>query len=170
MRKRYATSRLLAALLILPLLAACAGYAPLYAVSAEGEAGISAELAQIAVMRIAERDGQILRNHLVDRLNAGGTPQNPTYLLETRLSERDIAMALDPQNDRARAEFELTARYRLIEAATGEVLTQGTAQSFTSYYLVEPQFGALRSRDDARQRGLKDLSDRITRDLALHFR
>ena len=65
-------------------LAAC-GFQPMY--GSRGAPGTQMQMASIEVGIIKDRQGQLLRNLLLDRINPGGTPQSPNYTLTVQMSD-----------------------------------------------------------------------------------
>ena len=74
-------------------LAAC-GFSPIYGAHGNN-APVAAQLNQIAIASIAERQGQMLRNDLIDLMYVKGRPANPQYRLEVSLhsTEEEIGRA-----------------------------------------------------------------------------
>ena len=144
------------------------GFRPVYG-SASATTSAAARLAQVHVETIPERNGQILRNALIERMNVNGLPPRPAYRLVIGLKEDELDLGIRRDATVTRGQIKMTATYQLLEVATGAVADQGTARSVSSYNVVESDFGTFVSRADAQARALQDLSEDITLRLALRL-
>jgi LPS-assembly lipoprotein len=98
----------------LPALAGC-GFSPLYGRGEDG--AVTAELAKIRVLPIANRSGQVLRNHLLDGLTPMGEPQKPEYTLQVALAEPNMQeLGISRSESVVRYGFSAVARFRLLDA------------------------------------------------------
>src|SRR3990170_4951749 len=109
------------ALVALLIVSAC-GFRPLYG-GGEGAGAVRTELAAIRIRPIADRTGQLLYNELRDRLNPGGQPADPRYVLTVELQGASEAVALRGDETPTRTNLTLTASYTLTDAATDAVVT-----------------------------------------------
>ena len=153
------------ALVGLLLVSAC-GFHPLYG-GGEGAGAVRAELAAIRIRLIADRTGQLLYDELRDRLNPGGQPADPRYVLAVELQGASEAVALRGDETPTRTNLTLTASYTLTDAATDAVVTRGRSRSTISYDILRSEFATLASASDARARGVGDLADDIRTRLAV---
>ena len=148
-------------------LAAC-GYEPLY--GDKGGVETSAELATIRVDPIKDRVGQLLRNQLLDTLNPMGEPSKPAYRLLVEVTETKQELAVRKSELATRSNMLFTANYRLTRfGSEGAVLSRSSSVS-ASYNLLNNDFANLSSEADARERGVRELSQDIARQLSLFFR
>jgi len=150
-------------------LSAC-GFTPLYGKAANDPA-IAAELNRVHIDNIPDREGQYLRNALIDRFYSDGRPDNSIYRLNIApvlesLTDLDITKS----SDATRAQLRLTSRMVLFERATGKVLLERNLNSITSYNILQSQFTTRVSEDNARLNALDDLARQIEQQLALYFR
>lgn len=168
--KRLPIRRLLF-LSMLSLVTAC-GFQPLYGERSDGQAGVESQLAQVLILPISERAGQQLHNLLRDRFNPAGQPAASQYELKVEVREtiRKLGVRLDATATRAN----LTLRAVFILRARGDkrILFQGNSSSTNSYDIfdLEIQFSTVASEEDARHRGLRELSDSIKTRVALFLR
>jgi len=152
-----------------PALSGC-GFTPVY-----GDRGVSASpaaaarLDSVAIEPIGERNGQMLRNLLIDRMYADGRPADPAYRLVIRLAatEEDLGIRRDATATRARVR--LVADYELVDTASNEVVYRTFSRAVVSYNLLEAQYATLVAEQDAYERGLIELADDIRTRLALFF-
>ncbi len=154
-----------AALLALP---GC-GFQPLYARSETTGASTVDRLASVRVDPLSGRVGQLLHNFLRDRLNPQGQPAKPAYFLEVSLSESTEELAIRRDETATRVNLKLFATYVLKQAGEQSELFRGRSQTINSYNILQSQFATQVSEDDARKRGLRELSEDIKAQLAVFF-
>lgn len=150
--------------------AAC-GFRPLYGDnSAAGKPSVQADLGQVAITPIRSRTGQILRNHLIDRMNPSGQPGSAgAYTLIIRLGVRKQELGIRRDETATRANLIMTVNYVLVEQASGAVIHRGISRAVTSYNILDDEFATLIAEKDARARGAEELADDITTQMALYF-
>lgn len=159
-------SRLVVALLAAALLHGC-GFRPLYG---KDSADVTRSLAQVRVELIPDRNGQRLRNLLLDRINPAGEPARPAYALSVRISLSRTDLGIERDETATRAVMVLNAEYSLRDTANGKTLIEGTAQSTNSFNIVASDFATLSGETDAVERASREISDDIKTRLALYFR
>ncbi len=160
--------RLLVAAGTAAALAGC-GFQPLYGEVSEGGRVVADDLAAVRVAVVADRPGQQLRNLLLERLNPGGRPAEPTHRLTVDLDESEGSLATVDDGTVTRARLVVTAKARLIELASSEVVLERRHRATASYNIQDDLFGSEVSVDSARERSLRDISEQIRRELALYF-
>lgn len=92
------------ACLILGLSLSACGFQPLYGDRASGVSMETAvEISKIKIQIIPDRQGQILRNLLLERINPRGQPQNPEYQLSAQISSsvEGLGVGIDEEFQRA---------------------------------------------------------------------
>jgi len=141
------------------------GFKPIY--GSGGDSNIGAELSTVQVAFIKDRIGQQLRNHLLDRINPGGTPSSPNYRLSVQLSESKQELAVKKSEISTRANLTFSARFQLrgLKDRAGTSLT-GVSKIVTSYNILSSDFGTLAAEQDARRRAVRELSADITNRIA----
>jgi LPS-assembly lipoprotein len=151
-------------------LAAC-GFHPLYGTSkGVGTGEQEAELATIRVNTIADRQGQKLRNFLIDDLQGEGVPPPPEHELVVTYTEAQADLGLNNDATTTRGQLTIGVTYKLQDIHTGKVESTNTAQQITGYNIQTSEFATILSRDDAEDRALKSIADNMTLRLALYFR
>jgi LPS-assembly lipoprotein len=154
-------------LLALCLTLAGCGYQPLYG---ERPTGVSTDdLALVYVAGIPDRPGQQLRNNLVQRLNPSGQPSQPIYTLNVSLSVASTGVSLSRDNTTSRTSITTTAKYTLIDSATGKSVFTGTSRATDAYDVLISDYATLVSRDDAVNRALREVSDDMRTRIAVYF-
>lgn len=156
------------ALLAAPLALSGCGLHPLYGEQSAGRA-VGGELQQVAIDLIPERNGQVLRNLLMDKFYLEGRPAKPDYRLAIQLTSIEENLGIRPDATATRSRVRLNADVQLLSATTGEVLYHTSARSIVSYDILQAQYATLVGQQDAFQRGLTQLSEDIRTRLAIHF-
>jgi LPS-assembly lipoprotein len=168
-RRRAALAAALGGVLLLA--GGCAGYRPLYALDAEPVAGegsvdVAEALSRIEVGRIAEREGQILRELLIERLDASGRDGTWPLNVVLRISRQDLGIQRDASATRANLRASATIT---LTDPEGTVRLSRSLDVVTGFSILDDQFATLVAERDARDRALDALADRIRTQLALHF-
>ncbi len=153
-------------LAVIPLLflSAC-GFQPLYEAGGSSTA-MQAHLASVEVGPIADRLGQVMRNRLVSRLNAGARAE---YRLDVVLEQTSETYGIRPDTAATQEQLTLVANMRLVSLSDGEPVLEQSFRARTSFDLVLSDFATVSQREDSAQRLALDLAERIHRRVALHF-
>ena len=166
---------MLAMVSLVVLLGGC-GFRPMYGerpaatASAPASTPVAAELQSIAVERIPDRQGQILRNELTSLLNpSAAAVQDKRYTLRVNTKERVDTFAVERSGFATAANVELTATYTLVEDATGKAVFGGSSRGFTNYSILENDYSTYVAAGDARNRAVTQVAYDIRNRLALHF-
>ena len=132
------------------LLAGC-GFRPLYGRN-DGPSG-APSLVEVDIDLIKDREGQILRNFLIDRFQPNGAGR---YRLETALiiSEQDLGVAEDATTTRSRVL--VTANFKL---RYGDRTYRFSSRGAGSFSTVQSDYGTLVARQDATERSLRSIAD-----------
>jgi hypothetical protein len=154
------------------LLVGC-GFEPLYH-SSSGRISTCEQLAQVKIARIKDREGQVLRNRLVDIINIHGEPACPCALLEIDLGESEAYRSLRKDGTASRYQITITATMRLKDCETGELLYQDTARAITSYYVGDissvSAYSTTIAKRDATNKTLKVLAEEIELMIASYYK
>ncbi|MQP66710.1 hypothetical protein GE253_15345 [Niveispirillum sp. SYP-B3756] len=162
------SKRLIAAALIALLPLAGCGFQPVYGTRAGGvTAGMA--LANVQIDPIPDRNGQVLRNNLIDRFYTDGRPADARYRLAVALSAAEEQLGIQKDATATRARLRLQANYELIDNHSGQVVYRTFSRSVISFNLLDSQFAVLASRQGAYDRGLTELADDIRTRLSLYF-
>lgn len=168
LRRGFRGASLATALSVAGLALSGCGLHPLYGNQGSSRA-VGAELQQVAIDLIPERNGQVLRNLLMDKFYFDGRPAKPDYRLAIQLSSTEENLGIRPDATATRSRVRINADVQLLSAQTGEVLFRTNARSIISYDILQAQYATLVGQQDAFQRGLTQLSDDIRTRLAIHF-
>lgn len=159
----------LVSLALVALVAGC-GFRPLHE---RGTAGGPAVLAAVEIENIADRQGQKLRNFLLDRLNPRGAPRRPLYVLTIGLSESKGGLGVRKDAFATRAFLTVTATFSLALARAGPEdggRFGGSTSSTNFYNIVQSEFATLAAEEDARDRALLAIADEIRLRIAAGLR
>ncbi len=148
------------------MLGAC-GFHPMYGKANHG--AVVPEIAAVGIGIIPDRSGQQLRNMLLDRLTPAGAPAEPRYTLDIALSEARQELGIREDETATRANLIVNARYTLTHVPTRTVLIEGRTRSINSFDIVTSEFATLIAERDARERGLRVISNAIAARLAAYF-
>ena len=156
---------LLAALPLLAALGGC-GFRPIYAESAPGAAADSAagDLAATRVALIADREGQLLRRALVQRLGSDrGAPAR--YSLVVTLEIRRNQAAIRQDQTEARNRISATATYELtaLDRPGSEPIARGRVLAVDAFNVGRNQFFAAQLSGEA---AIERLAERLASDIA----
>jgi LPS-assembly lipoprotein len=150
------------------LLPAC-GFQPMYGKKADGQSLASLHQT-IRIENIPDRDGQYLRNMLLDRLNDDGRPADARYVLEVAPLKTDITNQLVTKDATyTRALMKISTTVRLVDTVYGKTVMERKMLSSGSYNLLDNQFATVVSRDSMTDNLLREMSDNIVTAVNLHF-
>lgn len=122
----------------------------------------------IAVQPIAERNGQQLRNILLDR-GFGDTPvAGGLTLLVAPLAISETDLGLAPDNTATRRLFSISSG--IILKRGNEVLLNRGISATSTYTVLISQYGTLVSRQDAEKQTLTDLARQIEMHTTLYLK
>lgn len=156
-------------LLSATLSVASCGYRPLYGELDDKGTSVVNDMAAVQIRPIRNRNGQILHNELLDRLNPQGAPANADYLLEATLREQRIWTAIRKDDTATRANLQMNCDYNLRDAKTGEVILRSRSFAAISFNVQSSEYATIMSENDARRRGAVLIADDIKLRLAAHF-
>lgn len=164
--------------LLLAPLAGC-GFQPLYGPDGQrrspalnAEPSLVNELAAVRVARIPDRNGQLLRRHLQNRLEdlRPGTTQR--YELLAGLAARTEVLGFRRDGSISRVRATATVDWVLTDGATPpNVIERGQVRTIDAYNIVDLQFFAAdTARDSMDQRIITELGDQTVLAVAAALR
>jgi LPS-assembly lipoprotein len=141
-------------LLCLPLALAACGFTPVY-----GTGGTGSRLQNnVEVAEPETRDAYLLTRRIEERL---GRASVAAYKLTLTVDTDEEDIAVDQAGDITRFNLLGSADYALIDQATGQVVTSGSVDNFTSYSATGTTVATLAAQRDAQQRLMTLLGDMI---------
>ena len=131
--------------------------------------GVRSELEAISITGLDGRLGQLVRNALLGDLNPTGVEVPSRYILDVDLQRSAESLGIQLDNVITRFNLELTARFQLLDAASGEVLYRSRVQRIASYNVSAAPYATLAAEVDAERRLAREVGDNIGTQLAVHF-
>mgnify|MGYP003312944981 CR=1 FL=1 len=124
-------------------------------------------MASIEVGIIKDRQGQQLRNFLLDRINPGGTPPSPNYTLTVVLTSEKEHLAFRKSQISTRATLNFVAVFNLKgkNQYLGKTFS-GTSKITVSYNILSSHFATLTAEENVRTRAIRELSNDISNRIA----
>ncbi len=158
------------ALFCLFALTAC-GFTPLYGQnSAADNTTIKSNLNNIEIAIIPNREGQFLRNALIDNFYINGYPTNPQYKLSlSPIVEGVVDFDITINSEATRRQLRLTTKMVFSDMATNDILLTRTLNAVTSYNVLESEYSTVVTEQSAREAALNDLARQIEQQLSLYL-
>ncbi len=125
-------------------------------------------LKTVEIAQIPDRQGQKLRNFLVDHMHGSGTAGS-RWRLTVSLTATTASQGIRKDDTATRAQLRMIAAYQLTDNTTGVIVDSGTSRSLVNYNILESQYGTLVNDRDAEDRALRDVGQDIVNRLALYF-
>ena len=155
-------------------LASC-GFEPLYGPhSSIGAPEVENHLAQISIAQLPERTGQILRNHLLDKLNPSGEPAHPEAFLSIDLTLEKQATSLRKDGTIQRFNMIATATITLRDQDNKKILYNDIVRRTASYSIgdatAEFGYASTISESDAKKRTLLLVAEDLHLMLATYYK
>ena len=149
-------------------LQAC-GFKPLY--TTQDGVSISPSFGEIKILSIPNKDGQFLRNLLIDRIYTEGRPANTRYSLKIKsVKETTSRLGIRKDASATRAQLRLTAGMILIDhQSNNETVLKRDIKSVVSFNILDNQYATLITEQDARERALNEISNDVIMQLSLFF-
>ncbi len=146
-------------------ISAC-GFTPVY--SKYESNSTSKTLSNIDIAIIPDREGQFLRNILIDSFYDQGYPVNAKYKLHVnpiQESIRDLDVTIT--SDTTRGQLTLKSSYTLTNIQTNEVPLTRNIKAITSYNVLGSEFATRITEKNARENAIIDLARQIERAISL---
>lgn len=146
-------------------LAGC-GFRPLY--GERSAASVTApELAAIQIDIIPNREGQLVRNSLLDKMRPRGAAPKDLYRLSVSIGVARESLGIRTDETATRGSLTMNASYTLVNLANGEQMMSGTSRAVSSYNILDSDFATVISENDAIRRTAVDLSEEIKTRVAI---
>ncbi|HEY1722616.1 MAG TPA: LPS assembly lipoprotein LptE [Magnetospirillaceae bacterium] len=128
---------------------------------------VQSEMATIYVQPLPDREGQLVRNAILQRLNPNGQPAHARYRLDVKLevSEAQVALAKDETATRDSVNYVVT--FTLYEGDTG--LTNGTFSRDFSFDYLNQQYSNVVARSDVQRRAAEEIAIEMRNRMATYF-
>ncbi|MEO0394236.1 MAG: LPS assembly lipoprotein LptE [Pseudomonadota bacterium] len=159
----------LTALFAVSLMVTACGFQPVYGDLNNRGVTTQQQFAQVRIPPIAQREGQILRNHLIDQIYVDGVPREPSYDLRVGLRYAQGAIDIDRDDSVTRTQLTVTAQAVLVDRATNQNLWQGDSRAITTFNVLDSPFATVVSERTAREQALKQIADDLVVRLGAFF-
>ncbi len=164
--------RILALCLFISVTLSGCGFSPLY--SSSDYRPVTNKFKDIEISNIPNRNGQFLRNLLLDNLYSSSKISNtPKYRLDIKsLKESVVNLGIQKDATATRAQMRIQLVMMLVDIKTNEpyIIFQRKLHSVNSFNILDSQYATGVSKQNVRDQSLKDLSDQIVRELSLYFK
>lgn len=135
-----------------------------------GTTHIGHYLENVEIEIIPNFEGQVVRNHLIDRFYKNGYPSMAEYRLVTApIKETDSEIGIDKDDNASRAQLRQETSFRLIRIADNKTVLERKVRATTGYNILAGQFTTYITEADARKQALRTLADDIATQLELYF-
>ncbi|MDD3182932.1 MAG: LPS assembly lipoprotein LptE [Alphaproteobacteria bacterium] len=148
-------------------LSAC-GFSPIYGTHGGNSESVAKALGAVTIENIPDRNGQLLRNKLIDRMYSQGRPQTPTAKLSVAITSAEYAMGVQKDATTTRSQLSMTANFALTNM-DGKEIHRGKAHAVASYSKLDAQYGTLASQRNAYERALNEIGEQIVNNLSLYY-
>lgn len=146
------------------ILSGC-GFRPLYAPPQEDQSGKSVYafdlLKQIAIDNIPDREGQYLRNQLIQLMQPSGRGAETKYVLKVILRETKRDLAVKRSAIATRANLQIAGEFLLSPVDSAGTIESGTVFTSSGYNINQSEFQTLMAEKGARERALDDLAQQM---------
>jgi LPS-assembly lipoprotein len=143
------------------------GLQPMYAGGSNG--AVARALSGVSVAPIPGQAGWLVRNALVDRLDAGDGGA-ARYRLDVSLDDNLEGLGLLGDDTIARERRTLRARYQLVDLGSGAVVLDATAGSDAGIDVVSSEYATIAAEQTALENLAQGVAERIVTRLALALR
>lgn len=124
---------------------------------------------EIKIAGIPNREGQMLRNHLIDRLYLNGEPQAPRYTLSfTEVTEARSDLDITKSSEATRSQLTLKTTMMLTDDKGQQVLVRDL-KTVTSFNVLGSEFATRITEKSARESALEDIARQAELGLNLYF-
>ena len=129
----------------------------------------SAGLAAISMNIVPDREGQILRNELIDQMHAHGatTPKYNLSFADLIVNVRELDLTKNAEA--TRSQIIVTTNIYLTDLDTGALLLSRPVKSISSYNVLPSKFATRVTEENARETALRDAARQIVQQLSLFF-
>ena len=149
------------------------GFTPMYGTAFQDGAAIDvrSELAHVEISNIKDREGQYLRNALIDRFYTDGRPTQINYvLLISDIEESRTNLDITKSSDATRAQLRVTTSIKLQDVNSGEFVLERSVRGITSFNVLTSEFATRVSEQAARENALNDIAAQIELQIGLYLK
>ncbi|MGH1374933.1 MAG: LPS assembly lipoprotein LptE [Alphaproteobacteria bacterium] len=155
------------------VLASC-GFQPMYGGYSDAsgqEQYVRSQLTQIHIENIPDREGQFLRNALIDRFYRDARASDPLYRLKiSSITESIVDLDITKESDTTRSQLRVTTSMNLIDTQTGESVLGRKLSAISSFNVLGSEFATRVSEKNTRENALNELARQIELQIGLYLR
>ena len=147
------------------------GFHPLYgqhSTAAGADDSVAAQMADIRITPILDRNGQILRNALVERLTPQGEPATPKYALVVKVVETMSGLGQQKDSYASLGEMHESVQFTL-KRVDGPVAFVGAINTVVSVNYLGPRYGSVAVERDAEERSMTEVAEEIRDQIASYL-
>lgn len=147
------------------------GFQPLYGETERNGRVVRTEqlLSAVEIERISNRQGQILHNFLLDRLNPRGEPRSPTYRLTSDISVSTKSLGIQSDATTTRAKLTVTGKFNLQNIKSKKAVSFSIRRS-AGYSKTETNYATQVAEDDALERSLRAIANDVRLQVGAHLK
>jgi len=158
-------------ILMIPFFLTSCGFEPMYGTHSATAEAVDVALPNIEIANIPDRDGQYLRNLLMDRLYTSGRPADAAYTLTfSKLAKNIVNIGIQKDATATRAQIQITTHMELVDKSTGKAVLQRDLKTVGAYNLLDDQLSTLMSQQNITDSILQEMRDDAVTELSLYFR
>lgn len=158
-------------ILLLAFIVSACGFEPVYGVNRNMALGVEDYLGAIEIGNIPDREGQYLRNALIDRFYRGGRPPGPRYeLVFAPLDESLLDLDITKTSDATRGQLRMSTNFKLKDKLNNQEVLARTVHAITSYNILANEFSTRVTEQNARENAIDDIARQVEQQLVLYFR
>jgi len=159
----------LAAMLCCLALPSC-GFSPMYGDHGTAAAARASTKSLVEIGNIPDRNGQYLRNQLIDRLYLKGRPADAPYILNIAPLKNNLTnLGIQRDATATRGMLEIYTTITLIDRVSNKPVLTRQERSVGSYNELDNQFATIVSEQSLTDHMLEEMADSIETDLNLFF-
>ena len=156
--------------LLLAFVVTACGFTPMYSANNDTGSNVSAALDLVAIDIIPNREGQYLRNALIDQFYTNGVSSTPQYQLSVKeVSETISDFDITVDSESTRRQLKLKTTMSLIDLNHNEQVLSRTLTATTSNNVLQSEFSTLVAERSAREAALNDLARQIEQQIVLYL-
>lgn len=162
-------SRAILALAVCLPLASC-GFKPVYGSHSASGLATAARESGVEIANIPNREGQRLRNLLIDRLYLDGRPAAAPFILVVAPLKSDLTnLGIRKDATSTRGMLQVSTTMTLVARDTNQVVLERDVRAVGGYNQLDNRFATLVAQDNLTDHMLEELSDSIVTEVSLYL-
>lgn len=159
---------MLALVVCLPL-AGC-GFKPVYGTHSTGGLATAARQSGVEIASIPDREGQRLRNLLIDRLYLDGRPADAPFILVVAPLKTDLTnLGIRKDATATRKMLQVSTTATLVARDTSKIVLERNVRAVGGINQLDNRFATLIAQESLTDHMLEELSDSIVTEVSLYL-